>query len=366
MILPRTLAQHPQVAPLVVGQRGQRFGVGRGRRHRRAAHYQARRQVRPGGAAGEGRQPEEGQRRRRQVDQSHRAGQGRSSGQAGTADHERHLQRGFVGEEAMPGLVVLAERLAVIGRDDDQGVVPELANFQAGAQAPQQRVGPCHLAVVRAIGESCREGLRRFVGIVGVVEMHPQRRALRLELGRTAVEPALDARDRLIATTLNGSQRQHFASIAGVEGVVVVIEPAIEARLQRQHERGHEGGGGEALGRQGLGQRRDVFGQRQRNVVAHAVFRRVPRREERGVRWTGDRHVAGGVERPHALDGEPIEVGGRDSGVAIGAEPVRPQRVDGDDDQMPWRDGRRRWRRRRRTGGAHRDEHRDSKCRAAL
>ena len=114
-----------------------------------------------------------------------------------------------------------------------------------------------------------------------------------------------------------------------------MVEAAIEARLGRQHERRDERGRREALRLQGLGQGRHVVGQRHRDVVADAVLGWVPRGEERGMRRPCHGHVRCRILGANAFPRDAVEVRRRYRRVAVGAKPIGPQRVDGDDDEMP-------------------------------
>ena len=64
------------------------------------------------------------------------------------ADHERHVRHAVVDEEAVRALAVIAEALAVIAHDDDDGAVVDAERLQLRHDAPDLAVGEGNLAVV--------------------------------------------------------------------------------------------------------------------------------------------------------------------------------------------------------------------------
>ena len=79
-------------------------------------------------------------------------------------DH-RHMQRRLIQQQAVRQFAVLAERLAVIAGDDDDGVL----RIDRAEQTAELNIEICDLAVVRL-----RIRIRRRVRRVRVVEMHPR------------------------------------------------------------------------------------------------------------------------------------------------------------------------------------------------
>ena len=88
-------------------------------------------------------------------------------------EHERHLERRLVGEEAVRQLAVLAERLAVVGGHDHQRRRLAAAE-ERREERREEGVRGRHLAQIGIGLEAGGEGLRRRVGGVRVVEVHPE------------------------------------------------------------------------------------------------------------------------------------------------------------------------------------------------
>ena len=163
--------------------------------------------------------------------------------------------------------------------------------------------------------------------------MHPECCAIGARGGRTRVEPLLDPGERGVAATLHRAQQAHVAG-RRVKRVVVVAEAAVQPRLRGEDERRDKRGGREAFGREDAGQRRHVLREWQRDVVAHAVLGWIATGEERRMRRPGDGHMRRRVERARALARQPVEVRRRHGGVAIGAQTVGSQGVDGHDHEV--------------------------------
>ena len=86
-------------------------------------------------------------------------------------EDERHGQRCVVGEEPMRPLAVIAERLAVIGGDDNQRALENGGRAQPIDEPAEHRIGIGDLAVVRLAALSV--GRRRHVGRMRIEQMHP-------------------------------------------------------------------------------------------------------------------------------------------------------------------------------------------------
>ena len=149
------------------------------------------------------------------------------------AEDQRYRQRGVVGEQAVRGFAVLAERLAVIGGDNHQGVIERVRDPKAFDQPAQHGVGIGDLAVVR-----CTAGAvlgRRIVRRVRIEQMHPgEPRATHSDAGRRLKDPVAGTRHHLAGTPLGELKRRSFDAR---QTVVVLVEAVAEAEAAVQHER---------------------------------------------------------------------------------------------------------------------------------
>ena len=159
----------------------------------------------------------------------------------GPAHQQRHGERGLVDEEAVHRFLVLVEALAVIGRDDEERVVAKLRRRERRVDPAHQLVGPRHFPVVRTSGVLRRVWLRRLVGIVRIVEVHPREAPVRTR----GTQPRRHLRHRGVAALLNRVQEAGIV-LADVELVRVIGEPARQPGLPRQHDRRDERRGLEA------------------------------------------------------------------------------------------------------------------------
>ena len=162
----------------------------------------------------------------------------------------------------MVGLAVLPEALAVIadGRDQRAG-----AESRMREQPADLRVHVRDLAGVGVARPGRRERLGRRVLGVRVVEVDPEEES---RLRRRAVEPGERAIDGVGRWSL-GVAAERAARRAAV--VVVDGEALGQTVSTLEHRRRHEGGGGEALALEHLGEGRGVLAEEVRAVVADAV-----------------------------------------------------------------------------------------------
>jgi hypothetical protein len=113
---------------------------------------------------------------------------------------ERYPEHALVHEDSVIALAVIAERLAVIGRDDDDRAVQEVATLERVEQAANLRVGKCDLADIR-VKVTRLERLGWIVGPMRIVEVRPhEKRGLpdlvqpAHRVGHDLVSPTLPAR----------------------------------------------------------------------------------------------------------------------------------------------------------------------------
>ena len=203
-------------------------------------------QAATGKALGHG-QVEGVQDRRHEVDVTRARGDDPGGEQPGVVEDEGHPQRRLVGEDAVGRLAVVAQALAVVRGEHDQGVAPLSPGEERIEQGSEGRVGGGHLAVVgRGHAPAPVEG--RLVGRVGLVEVHPaQLRPRRRLEPRTGRGHGLRARTLL---HLEVGARRRVA-----EAVVVDLEAAVEAEPGVEGEGAHEGAGAIALAPEQRGQR---------------------------------------------------------------------------------------------------------------
>ena len=173
-------------------------------------------------------------------------------------------------------------------------------------------------------GKAFAVGRRRDVRRVGIVKVQPREEGS----GAARAEPFQRRIDDLVGMTLGAGLARNALMEVFVERVEALIEP--------------EGGGHRVRADEGRGpiplalqQRRDrrVFRAKiEHDVAADAVNRRVLASEDGRVGGTGERHRRLRLVEPHAALRERIErrcCAGRGS---VGADVIRAQRIDGDED----------------------------------
>ena len=221
--------------------------------------------------------------------------------------------RGIVDEVSVRALAMLSERLAVIGGDADDQVVPHPAATKGVEEAIELAVDRRHFG---GIGT-------RNVRRMRLEEMYPQKEGL-----ASGAHPALGAVECLA--------RAAFGCAAHL--VVVGIETAIQAVAAIEHDGADERTSRIAARLQPCRVGCRFRSQRENLVVANAVRRGVGSGEQRRVgrqrhRRDGHRRVESDGLARHAVERR------RDRRIDV----IRAQGVDGDDDHRPWR-----WSRRRR------------------
>ena len=169
---------------------------------------------------------------------------------------------------------------------------------------------------------------------------------------RGFAEPGEGAVDDLLRAALGA--RLARRRVARRERVVVDVEALVEAGRPRDGIGADERGGVPARALEDRRERRQRGRQRTRVVVADAVLVRQAAGHDAGVRRPRLRHVHDRVLEQHALAGETVERRRRALRVAVGADVVGAQRVDGDEEHVgpPAARGRSRRGARRRPGGA--------------
>ena len=192
-------------------------------------------------------------------------------------------------------------------------------------QPPQLRVDEGDLAGVGVVRKRARIPRRRLVLGVRVVEVHPQEEAR----GR-----CLDPGDRRVHHGVRVSLRatRVARSPAGRHLIVVAVEAAGQAELAFQDHGAHEGGRLEPGGAHPLGERRKIRFEAEDQVVADTVVGWIEGRHQRGVRGERERCRRERRFEAHSFRGDAVQRRGARPLSSVAAQPIRPERVDGDED----------------------------------
>ena len=219
----------------------------------------------------------------------------------------------------MSGLAVLSQALPVIGRDDHHRVLEQAEPLQLAPEPADLLVDVGDLSLVQVGAKALRERGRRVVGGMGVEIVHEQEEWLAQgagrRRGRAGDRGGVSLRDR----------QSHRA-----DGILVALEPAVEPVLAIEHRGaddrrrvvarlGQEGGEGRRLVRHPI----DA-------VVTNAMPVGEQPAHQRGVRGQRDGYGCDGVLEDDAFGGPAVQVGSGGAPTAVAAEPIRPGRVDAD------------------------------------
>ncbi len=98
---------------------------------------------------------------------------------SGQSNHQRHMDSAVVDEEAVEALAMLAESFSMVGCENQQRGVEEIALLESGTKLADQEIGVGDLTFVGAVRVLRPIGLDRFVGVVSVVEVQPEKQGLR-------------------------------------------------------------------------------------------------------------------------------------------------------------------------------------------
>jgi len=189
---------------------------------------------------------------------------------AGPGDHERHAELRVVDVAAGRQLAVLAERLAVIGRDDDDRAIVRRAPRERAEHHGDHRVGRGERVVVELLALLVGARLRgpgAPVARLGDVDPHEPRGSPGLPISLTHVEPGarparergaarldldvretarqpavgvpqLGAADEAGGVVAGGGQALREQHVAGIEARARVVEAAVHAvRVQSERDR---------------------------------------------------------------------------------------------------------------------------------
>ena len=212
----------------------------------------------------------------------------------------------------------------VADRDDDRVSGPVVV-VEPLEEAADLRVHVGDLAEVGTVPVALGPGFRRLVGRVRVVVVDPGEEARAGGL----VEPGKRRVGHLARRPLDFVER-HAHGVAEVEVVEVVVEALGDPPLRVEHERRHEAAGAQPLVAQDLRQD-DVFVvQVEAAVVPNPVRGRILPGEDRRMRRQRQRRHRLRLLEQHPLSRQPIEMRRLDVGKAIRADPIRPRRVQRD------------------------------------
>src|SRR3954447_17762655 len=150
------------------------------------------------------------------------------------------MRGGVIEKDAVSLLLMLSQSLAVVSGDDDNGVVIPSVLLEIGNEVPEHGVRVGDLAVVQAVFVLVVERSRRLVGIMRIVEMHPDE----VRPGGMSVQPLLSMLGDLGSPALYASPS--FLSLRVLGKVVVEVESAIKAGRQAIaiEDNGADKGGG--------------------------------------------------------------------------------------------------------------------------
>ncbi len=190
---------------------------------------------------------------------------------------ERHSQRRLVREHAVCRFAVIAERLAVVGRQDDRGAAPLAGVQNRTKERLERRIRRGDLSQIRIRLEPRRERLGRRIGGMRLVQMDPAERALR----RVPVEPSPREGDRLGAAPFLLEHRRPRRRVH--EPIVVDGEPAHQTKARREGKGADERAGGVTPRLEQRRQGRLCRRKPEARVVADPVVLRIQARQDAGV-----------------------------------------------------------------------------------
>ena len=224
----------------------------------------------------------------------------------------------------MGHLPVLAEGLAVIGRQHDQRPAVPSGFEQWPEQRLERSVGRGDLALIRSALEPRGEGLGRVVGKVRLVQVHEAERALAAMLS----QPAKRRLHRVPAGPLGHQERGVL--LRSAEAVVVDLEARAEPEPVRERERADEGCRAPAVRPQERSQGGSIGRETKATIVPHAVTEGILPGEQVGVRGQGDHVVGVRALEAYAAGGEPVDPRRFGARTPVRAESIRAQGVDCD------------------------------------
>jgi hypothetical protein len=137
-------------------------------------------------------------------------------------DDERDVDRAVIGEVAVGRLTVLAERFAVVGREDDDQAGFASTRSQSREKPAERLIDEGDFAVIGPVPETAEIRLRRRVRNMGVEAMDPSEPRPRL-----AFYPSNSPLDDRVGGAFDICQA---GEVLGAEIVVIDVEPVAQAK----------------------------------------------------------------------------------------------------------------------------------------
>ena len=220
---------------------------------------------------------------------------------------------------------MLAQAFAVVSDHDDDRVPGPPVLVEPAQEPPDLGVDIGDLADVWAVPVALGKRFRRLVGRVGVVVVDPGEEA-RL---RRLVEPGERGVGHLAGGPFDLVER-HADGVAQFEVVEVVVEALGDAPFRVEDERPHEAAGSQPLVAQDLRKDDVLVVEVEAAVVPDPVRGRILPREDRRMRRQRQRRHRLRLLEQHPLGCQPIKMRRLDVGKAIRTDPIRPRRIQGD------------------------------------
>ena len=238
-------------------------------------------------------------------------------------NEQRHVEGIVVGEEAVPELLFLAQGLAVVGRDDDDGLLEGPAFFERVKEAAELRIDESDLARIGVGGVLRPERLGRRIGVVGIEDMDPAEPLLPL-----GPDPIHGRRDHLVGRPLDDVE----ILVLGDSGVVVIeVEAFAEPEPGVEDEGADEGGRLVVSGFEDLGHGLVAVFQLESGIIADPMIERRRSGQDVRVGGAGQGSLGISVDDQGGTAGQGVEVRGPDVPVGQDPQPVVAERVDGDE-----------------------------------
>src|SRR6267154_1925658 len=124
-------------------------------------------------------------------------------------DEQGHMGGRIIEKNSMGLFTVFPEPFAMIANHDDQRTVVSVLPLQVLEKMSQRAVGVGDLAIVRTMLINLREGWRRIVRIMRIVEVHPNEPWFR----RMTVHPCFGAMDYIFAAALHATPMLAFTGV---------------------------------------------------------------------------------------------------------------------------------------------------------
>ena len=240
------------------------------------------------------------------------------------------MRGGIVEKNSVRVLVMFPQALAMIADYDDERVVVTARLFQIPDKSRQHGIGVGNLAVIQAILIGLRKRWRRFVRIMGIVKMDPDK----MRAGGMRGHPCFRVLHYIRAAAFHPAPTRFCLGLR--RKVVIEIEAAIQTRgecVAVQNDCPDEGRGVIALrlqqGCQSRMRRRQRHGK-----IGDAMTAGQQAGQDAGVRSVGDRTRREGMGETNAVFCQSIERRRLNVFVTVAVHVVGAQGVDGDQENF--------------------------------